>query len=138
MDQRGTPRPRDGDANGSALCDVGAVEVPEPALEAMLVAGALALALAGGGALPWPPAPAPGWLLGALTLAGLFLAGNLALQYGAARLPANVTAVVMLTEVLFASVSAYALGAGTLTTSLVVGGGLIVLAAALAAFEPAR
>jgi drug/metabolite transporter (DMT)-like permease len=104
----------------------------------VLVAGALALALAGGGALPWPPAPAPGWLLGALTLAGLFLAGNLALQYGAARLPANVTAVVMLTEVLFASVSAYALGAGTLTTSLVVGGGLIVLAAALAAFEPAR
>ena len=34
----------------------------------------------------------------------VFLAGNLALQYGAARLPANVTAVIMLTEVVFASV----------------------------------
>jgi drug/metabolite transporter (DMT)-like permease len=104
----------------------------------VLVAGALAFGLAGGGALPWLPAPSPGWVLGALALAALFLAGNLALQYGAARLPANVTAVVMLTEVLFASVSAYALGAGVLTTSLVVGGALIVLAAALAAFEPAR
>ena len=39
-----------------------------------------------------------------------FLAGNLALQYGAARLPANVTAVVMLTEVLFAAGSARAAG----------------------------
>ena len=44
-DQRGTPRPRDGDTNGSAVCDVGAVEVPEPGLEAMLVAGVLALAI---------------------------------------------------------------------------------------------
>jgi drug/metabolite transporter (DMT)-like permease len=104
----------------------------------VVVAGVLAFGLAGGGALPWPPAPATGWVIGALALAALFLAGNLALQYGAARLPANVTAVVMLTEVLFASVSAYALGAGTLTPSLVIGGGLIVLAAALAAFEPAR
>ncbi len=29
-DQRGHPRPLDGDENGSAVCDVGAVEVPEP------------------------------------------------------------------------------------------------------------
>ena len=36
--------------------------------------------------------------------------GNLALQYGAGRLPANVTAIVMLTEVGFASASALALG----------------------------
>jgi drug/metabolite transporter (DMT)-like permease len=103
----------------------------------VLVAGALALALAGGGAMPWLPAPATGWVAGTVVLAALFLAGNLALQYGAARLPANVTAVVMLTEVVFASVSAYALGAGALTPSLLAGGGMIVLAAALAAFEPA-
>lgn len=44
MDQRGTPRPRDGNVDGSAICDVGAVEVPEPALVASLVAGVLALA----------------------------------------------------------------------------------------------
>lgn len=104
----------------------------------VLVAGVLATTLAGGGAMPWPPAPAAAWVAGTVGLAALFLAGNLALQYGAARLPANVTAVVMLTEVVFASVSAYALGAGELTPSLLIGGGLIVFAAALAAFEPAR
>ena len=42
----------------------------------------------------------------------LFLAGNLALQYGAARLAANRTSVVMLTEVVFASASAIAFGGG--------------------------
>ena len=57
-------------------------------------------------------------MAGALGLGVLFLLSNLALQYGAARLAANVTAVVMLTEVLFASVSAIALGAGTLTAAL--------------------
>ena len=30
VDQRSAPRPQDGDNNGSAICDVGAVEVPEP------------------------------------------------------------------------------------------------------------
>ena len=77
-----------------------------------VVAGVLALALGERGAVPWPPAPAPGWMLGALAMGAAFLLGNLALQYGAARLPANVTAVVMVTEVLFASVSAVLLGAG--------------------------
>ena len=100
------------------------------------VAATLATMLATQGALPWPPPPAPTWLLGVLALAVLFLAGNLALQFGAARLPANVTAVVMLTEVLFASASALALGGGVLTGRLLLGGGLIVLAAVLAAFEP--
>jgi drug/metabolite transporter (DMT)-like permease len=99
------------------------------------VAALLSFVLSGTGAIAWPPAPAPLWLAGAAGLAVLFLAGNLALQYGAARLPANVTAVVMLTEVVFASASAVALGAGTLSPALWVGGGLIVLAAALAALE---
>ena len=44
-DQRGTPRPRDGDGNGSAICDIGAVEVPEPARAAQLLAGGFAMAL---------------------------------------------------------------------------------------------
>ncbi len=103
----------------------------------MLVSGALALALGGGGHVAPLPAPAPDWLIGAGVLALLFLAGNLALQYGAARLPANVTAVVMLTEILFASVSALLLGGGVLSPSLVAGGGLILLAALLAAAGPA-
>jgi drug/metabolite transporter (DMT)-like permease len=96
-----------------------------------LVAGALAAMLALQGAIPPPPAPAASWLLGGAALAVAFLAGNLALQYGAGRLPAHVTAVVMITEVLFASASAVWLGAGQLTAALVVGGSLIVVAAVL-------
>jgi len=100
-----------------------------------LVAGVLATALALQGAVAPPPAPSAGWLLGALALAACFLLGNLALQYGAARLPANATAVVMVSEVLFASVSAVALGAAALSAPLLAGGGLIVAAALLAAKE---
>jgi drug/metabolite transporter (DMT)-like permease len=98
-----------------------------------LVAGVLAAALSAQGTVPLPPAPAWGWVAGALALAVFFLGGNLALQYGASRLPANVTAVVMLTEVLFASVSAVLLGAGQITPSLALGGALILGAALLSA-----
>jgi drug/metabolite transporter (DMT)-like permease len=100
------------------------------------VAGVLAAALAASGRVAWPPLPAPAWAGLAALLAALFLASNMALQFGAARLPANVTAVVMLGEVVFASLSAVALGAGRLTASLWLGGGLIVAAAVLAAAGP--
>jgi len=103
---------------------------------AMFAGGALvALGLAGwvgGAALP---ASAPGWIAGTLALSAFFLAGNLALQFGASRLPANATAVIMLTEVLFASASALLLGAGTLDGRLAFGGAAIVGAALLAARE---
>jgi drug/metabolite transporter (DMT)-like permease len=98
-----------------------------------LVAGVLVAALAGQDLAPWPPAPAPFWVLGALLMAVFFLAGNLALQYGAARLPAGVTAVLLVTEVLFASVSAALLGAGSVTLQLLAGAALIIGAALLAA-----
>jgi drug/metabolite transporter (DMT)-like permease len=75
------------------------------------------------------------WLASASLLALFFLAGNLALQYGATRLPANTTAVIMLAEVLFASASALALGAGSLDARLVIGGAAIIGAALLAARE---
>ncbi len=100
-----------------------------------VVAGALALALCAQGLVPVPPAPSPAWLAGALGLSALFLFSNLALQYGAARLSANVTAVVLVTEVLFAGVSAVLLGAGQLSTQLLVGGALIVCAALLSALD---
>lgn len=100
-----------------------------------LVATLLALLLSRQGQAPWPPAPAWGWGLAALALAAWFLASNLALQYGAARLPANTTSVVMLTEVLFASLSALALGAGHLDARTAVGAVLIVGAALLAALQ---
>ena len=100
-----------------------------------LVATVLAGLLSQGGLAPWPPAPAPGWLLGALALTAWFLASNLALQYGAARLPANTTSVVMLTEVLFASLSALALGAGLLDGRTALGAALIIGAALLASVQ---
>jgi len=97
-----------------------------------LVAGVLAVVLGVQGSVPWPPLPAAGWVTGALLLALVFLAGNLALQFGVSRLPANVTAVVMITEVLFAAGSALALGAGVLTPQLMLGGALIIGASFLA------
>ena len=107
---------------------------------AMFAGGALvslvaALWLAGAGAVAWPPAPAPGWVAGVLALAGVFLVGNLALQYGTARLPANATAVIMVSEVLFASGSAVALGAGYMSWPLALGGTLIIGASLLAAWR---
>ena len=101
-----------------------------------LVSGGLALVLAGTGTLAAPAAFSWGWVVPALLLAFMFLLGNLALQYGAARLPANATAVVMLSEVLFAAVSAVLLGAGVLTPALVLGGALILGASLLVAWRP--
>jgi drug/metabolite transporter (DMT)-like permease len=98
-----------------------------------VVSAVVALGLGSQGSVPWPPAPAAGWIAGTALLALFFVASNLALQFGASRLPAHVTAVVMVTEVLFASVSAVLLGAATLSAPLLVGGALIVGAALLAA-----
>ena len=98
---------------------------------------ALAAALAGWwlGMLPGPALQAAGFpvLLG-LGLA--FVASNTALQYGAARLAAATTAIVMLTEILFASVSSAVLGAAQFSPRILLGGSLIVLAAVLAALAP--
>jgi drug/metabolite transporter (DMT)-like permease len=91
-----------------------------------LVAGAVAVALSAQGLVSLPPPLAAPWLLGVLALGGLFLMGNLALQYGAARLPANTTAVVMVAEVPFAAGSAVLLGAGLLTAQLALGAALIL------------
>jgi drug/metabolite transporter (DMT)-like permease len=73
------------------------------------------------------------WLAAGLSLA--FLMGNVALQYGASRLRSSTTSVVMLSEVAFGSLSAIALGAAVVDTRTLVGGLLIILAAALAAFD---
>jgi drug/metabolite transporter (DMT)-like permease len=109
---------------------------------AMFVGGVLVstvlasvLTAQGGAALPQLPTGS-GWVI-ALALSAGFLASNLALQYGAARLSANITSVVMLTEVLFASVSALWLGGGAITLQLALGGALIVAAAVLAAWQAA-
>jgi drug/metabolite transporter (DMT)-like permease len=93
------------------------------------------VALWGGAAgwVPGMPAPQTGWVGLALALALAFLLSNLALQYGAARLRSSTTALVMLSEIVFASASAVLLGAATLEARTVWGGALILLAATWAA-----
>ncbi len=97
----------------------------------MSVAGVLACTLSLRGVIDGPPSLAWGWSSAIFCLAVLFMSSNLLLQYGAARLPANVTSIVMLIEVVFAAVSAILFGAGVLTTKLMIGGALILLAAIL-------
>ena len=92
----------------------------------------LALLWVGLGHTQMPPDLA--WWPYALGLGLTFLASNLALQYGAARLSAHTTALVMLSEVVFAALSSVALGVSELSARTLVGGGLIVLAAALSAW----
>lgn len=84
------------------------------------------------------PAVSTTWLawIGGLSL--MFLLANLGLQYGAARLSANAGALIMLSEVVFASSSAVWLGAGTLTPRILLGGGLILLASVLSVWSHSR
>ena len=82
--------------------------------------------------LLWQPA----WNAPVLVLTLAFLGGNIALQYGAARLAAHTTALVMLSEVVFASVSSVILGASTWDHYTLLGGALILLAAVLSVAMP--
>src|SRR6478752_5884068 len=69
---------------------------------ALLASGVASAGLARG-LVPAMPAPDATWLIVAGLLSAAFLVGNVALQYGASRLPAHTTALVMLSEVVFAS-----------------------------------
>lgn len=103
---------------------------------------ALAAATAAAGVAQglWPGIPAPelAWTGLALALGLAFLAGNLALQYGAARLAAHTTALVMLSEVVFASLSSVLLGAAELSSRILLGAALILAAAAWSAWPTPR
>ncbi|MBP0600055.1 DMT family transporter [Herbaspirillum sp. LeCh32-8] len=80
------------------------------------------------GLIAWPAVvPVAAWPLVGLW-AVLFLISNLCLQYGVSRLPANITAVVMLAEILVASFSAWLLGAAELRPQDLIGGVLIIAA----------
>ena len=95
----------------------------------VITASGAALVGMGFAVLASPPAPDASWLGLAALISLAFLAGNLALQYGAARLNASTTSLIMLSEVVFASLSAVWLGAGELTLRTLLGGLLILLAA---------
>ncbi|MGE8396592.1 MAG: DMT family transporter [Comamonas sp.] len=88
----------------------------------------------------FPPVPSPDWVwvmcaVGMAILVGL---GSWALQYGAARVPTATTSLIMLSEVLFASASAWLLGATALTPRMLLGGVLIVTGALLAVVQGNR
>jgi drug/metabolite transporter (DMT)-like permease len=97
-----------------------------------VVAGltAAGLSAVGTAGVHWPVASSA-WLLPAFGLAIAFMASNLCLQYGAARLSAAATAVVMPCEVLFAALTSVWWGGAALHPAVLIGGALI-LAATLA------
>jgi len=101
-----------------------------------VVAGSAAMALSHQGAagVAWPSGGA-GWLLPAAGLAVAFMGSNLCLQYGAARLSAAATAVVMPCEVLFAALTAVWWDGAVLHPTLLLGGALILSATLASAFE---
>jgi drug/metabolite transporter (DMT)-like permease len=102
----------------------------------VLAAAAAVAGVMHGGVAAVPALP-PAALWVGLALALAMLAANLCLQYGASRLPAHTTALIMLSEVLFASASAAWLGAGAITPRVLAGAVLILFAAAWSAW-PAR
>jgi drug/metabolite transporter (DMT)-like permease len=112
---------------------------PEARILAMFGGGAL-LATAAGvlgtmtGIVTAPPPPQWAWAGVGLALSLGFLASNIALQYGASRLNAHTAALIMLSEVVFASLSSVALGAAELTARTLAGGALILAAAAWSAW----
>lgn len=115
--------------------------VPGTARMATMFGGCMLMALAVacigmqvGVVEPFPPVNRT-WVVTALLLSGLLMLGNWALQFGAARLAAGTTALVMLSEVAFASVSSALMGASTLGTRTLLGGALILLASLLAALQ---
>lgn len=106
---------------------------------AMFAGGTLVTALTAtaGSTLGWMAGPPDlSWWPIAVGFGLCMLLSNLSLQYGAARLPAGTTSLVMLSEIVFATLSSVALGAAELTERKVWGGALIVLAAVLTTLQP--
>ena len=102
-----------------------------------VMAGATALVGTALGAMAPPPLADTGWWGWALLLGTGFVFANICLQYGAARAAASATAVIMLSEVLFASVSSVTLGASSMEARIWIGGALIVAAAVWSSFARA-
>jgi drug/metabolite transporter (DMT)-like permease len=100
-----------------------------------VLASTSGLAGAALGIVPALPAPHADWVMVGIALSLGFLASNVALQYGASHLNAHASALIMLSEIVFASVSSVALGAATMTTRTWIGGGLILFAAAWSAWS---
>ena len=117
---------------------------PEPSRMLAMFGGGAVMAtctgLAGMGLGTIAPLPEVtlSWVPQLLALSLAFLIGNLALQYGAAKLSAQTTALVMLSEILFASLSSVWLGNAQLSAQTLWGGSLIVCAAILSIWPNSR
>src|SRR4029453_63441 len=110
-----------------------------PRVLAMFGGGALMAGSAGllgllSGFVPAVPMPQMAWAGVGLALSLGFLASNVALQYGASRMNAHAAALIMLSEVVFASLSAVALGAAEMSARTWVGGSMILAAAVWSAW----
>jgi len=103
-------------------------------LATAVVAGLLGASV---GLVEAPVRPGAAALMLALLTGLALLLANWGLQYGAARLAAATTALVMLTEVVFASLSSVALGAAELNPQTLAGGLLILGVALWAALDGA-
>jgi len=116
---------------------------PVSRILAMFGGGAVMACIAAGmgmalGTVNAPPTPQMAWAGVGLALSLGFLASNVALQYGASRMNAHAGALIMLSEVVFASLSSVWLGAAELTTRTLVGGALILAAALWSAWPTAQ
>ncbi len=98
----------------------------------------LAVSLNQQGLIPGWPEPDLGWMLGAAGMGLLFFASNMALQAGASRLPVATTSVIMLTEVVFATLSSVWWGGAVLGAATLLGGAMIVLASLWSAVVAAQ
>jgi drug/metabolite transporter (DMT)-like permease len=112
---------------------------PAARILAMFAGGALLASAAAGagmalGSVAAPPAPQAAWAAVGLALSLGFLVSNVALQYGASRMNAHAAALIMLSEVVFASLSSVALDAAELTARTLLGGTLILAAAVWSAW----
>jgi drug/metabolite transporter (DMT)-like permease len=101
----------------------------------VMIPFAVALALHLSDALALPPQFTGHSVVLLIGLGIAMMAANIALQHGAAALPANITAVVMLIEIVIAALSSVLYGGAVLTTPMLAGAALILAASALAAME---
>lgn len=103
----------------------------------VLLPGVMGWVLSAQGMVPGWPVFSLDWAWLAAAMGVAFFAANLAMQYGASQIPVHITSVVMLTEIVFAAGSAVWFGGETLKPAVLMGGGLILVAALLATRDEA-
>ncbi|CAM4391673.1 DMT family transporter [Comamonas aquatilis] len=118
--------------------------IPSQARMLAMFAGCMSMALltaltaSSTGMVPTFPTFNTSWAAVAVLLSVLLMVGNWALQFGASRLPSGVTSVVMLSEVVFASISSVLIAQEQLAARTLLGGACIMGAALLTTLGRAK